>query len=100
MGSPGLFDGLCELLYKKKTKKKQHYLNMAEKMLRNVSELMLASVSHYEILEGERFGPKFAPIRTAVCLFFFVGEGGACGHSTIDLLVCSGFIIKTVTDRY
>ena len=61
---------------KKKTKNKQtrkHYLNMAEKMLRNVSELMLASVSHYEILEGERFGPKFAPIRTAVCLFFFVG---------------------------
>ena len=80
MGSPGLFDGLCELLYKnkKKTKKKQtrkHYLNMAEKMLRNVSELMLASVSHYEILEGERFGPKFVPIRTAVCLFFFVGGG-------------------------
>ena len=74
---------------------------MAEKMLRNVSELMLASVSHYEILEGERFGPKFAPIRTAVCLFFFVGGGGgACEHSTIDLLVCSGFIIKTVTDRY
>ena len=73
---------------------------MAEKMLRNVSELMLASVSHYEILEGERFGPKFAPIRTAVCLFFFVWERGACGHSTIDLLVCSGFIIKTATDRY
>ena len=48
---------------------------MAEKMLRNVSELMLASVSHYEILEVERFGPKFAPIRTAVCLFFFVGGG-------------------------
>ena len=73
-------------------------MNIAEKMLRNVSELMLASVSHYEILEGERFGPKFAPIRTAVCLFFF--GGGACEHSTIDLLVCSGFIIKTVTDRY
>ena len=69
-------------------------------MLRNVSELMLASVSHYEILEGERFGPKFVPIRTAVCLFFFVVGGGACEHSTIDLLVCSGFIIKTVTDRY
>ena len=85
---------------KKKKKKKKHYLNMAEKMLRNVSELMLASVSHYEILEGERFGLKFAPIRTAVCLFFFVGGGGACEHSTIDLLVCSGFIIKTVTDRY
>ena len=68
-------------------------------MLRNVSELMLASVSHYEILEGERFGPKFARIRTAVCFFFF-GGGGACEHSTIDLLVCSGFIIKTVTDRY
>ena len=81
MGSPDLFDGLCELLYKKqknKTKKttRKHYLNMAEKMLRNVSELMLASVSHYEILEGERFGPKFAPIRTAVCLFFFVGGWG------------------------
>ena len=42
-------------------------------MLRNVSDLMLESVSHYEIQEGERFGPKFAPIRTAVCLFFFVG---------------------------
>ena len=26
--------------------------------------------------------------------------GDACEHSTIDLLVCSGFIIKTVTDRY
>ena len=80
MGSPGLFDGLCELLYKnkKKTKKttRKHYLNIAGKMLRNVSELMLASVSHYEILVGERFGPKFAPIRTAVCLFFFVGGGG------------------------
>ena len=75
MGSPGLFDGLCELLYKKNNKKtpRQHYLNMAEKMLRNVSDLMLESVSHYEIQEGERFGPKFAPIRTAVCLFFFVG---------------------------
>ena len=82
-----------------KKQKTKHYLNIAEKMLRNVSELMLASVSHYEILEGERFGPKFAPIRTAVCLFFF-GGGGACEHSTIDLLVCSGFIIKTVTDRY
>ena len=77
MGSPGLFDGLCELLYKKKTRK--HYLNMAEKMLRNVTDLMLASVSHYEILEGERFGPKFAPIRSAVCLFFFVCVcGGGC----------------------
>ena len=75
MGSPGLFDGLCELLYKKNNKKnpRKHYLNMAEKMLRNVSDLMLESVSHYEIQEGERFGPKFAPIRTAVCLFFFVG---------------------------
>ena len=72
-------------------------------MLRNVSDLMLASVSHYKILEGERFGPKFAPIRTAVCLFVFslwVVGGGACEHSTIDLLVCSGFIIKTVTDQY
>ena len=67
---------------KQKTKKKQtrkHYLNMAEKMLRNISELMLASVSHYEILEGERFGPKFALIRTAVCLFFFGGGGGGGG---------------------
>ena len=88
--------------YIKKNKKntRKHYLNMTEKMLRNVSELMLASVSHYEILEGERFGPKFAQIRTAVCLFFFGGGGGACEHSTIDLLVCSGFIIKTVTYRY
>ena len=49
---------------------------MAEKMLRNVSDLMLASVSHYEILEGERFGPRFAPIRTAVCLFFLFWGGG------------------------
>ena len=47
---------------------------MAEKMLRNVYDLMLASVSNYEILDGERFGPKSAPIRTAV-FFFFVGEG-------------------------
>ena len=61
---------------KNKKKTRKHYLNIAEKMLRNVSELMLASVSHYEILEGERFGPKFAQIRTAVCLFFFVGGGG------------------------
>ena len=51
MGSPGLFDGLCELLYKEKKNTRKHYLNMAEKMLRNVSELMLASVSHYEILD-------------------------------------------------
>ena len=102
MGSPGLFNGLCELLFKKTNKKqtKKHYLNIAEKMLRNVSELMLASVSHYEILEGARFGQKFAPIRTAVCLFPLWGGGCACEHSTIDLLVCSGFIIKTVTDRY
>ena len=79
MGSPELFDGLCELLYKKKQKQtRKHYLNMAEKMLRNVSELMLPSVSHYEILEGERFGPKFAPIRTAVCLFSLWGGGGGC----------------------
>ena len=64
-------------------------------MLRNVSDLILASVSHYEILEGERFGPMFAPIRTASCFFFFGGGGGgACEHSTIDLLVCSGFITK------
>ena len=83
MGSPGLFDGLCHIyvnFYIKKNKNKKttrkHYLNMAEKMLRNVSDLMLASVSHYEILEGERFGPKLAPIRTAVCLFFFFVGGG------------------------
>ena len=74
MGSPGLFDGLCELLYKKTTTRK-HYLKMAEKMLRNVSDLMLASVSHY-VLEGERYGPKFAPIRTAVC--FSLWGGGGC----------------------
>ena len=86
MGSPGLFGGLCV-----------HLLEHGRKMLRN---LMLASVSHYEILEGGRFGPRFAPIRTAVCLFFLCGGGGACEHRTIDLLVCSGFIIKTVTDRY
>ena len=69
--------GYVNFYIKKKTRK--HYLNMAEKMLRNVTDLMLASVSHYEILEGERFGPKFAPIRSAVCLFFFVcvcGGGG------------------------
>ena len=67
--------GYVNFYIKKKTIKKtrKHYLNMAEKMLRNVSDLMLESVSHYEIQEGERFGPKFAPIRTAVCLFFFVG---------------------------
>ena len=71
---------------------------MAEKMLRNVSDLMLASVSHYEILERERFGPRFAPIRTAV--FFSLWGRGCLLTGTIDLLVCSGFIIKTVTDRY
>ena len=73
--------------YIKKTKKntRKHYLNMAEKMLRNVSELMLASVSHYEILEGERFGPKFAQIRTAVCLFFF---GGGCVLVNTAQLIC------------
>ena len=79
MGSPGLFDGLCELLYiyikKKKKKKKKNYLNMAEKMLRNVSELMLASVSHYEILEGERFGPKFAPSEQQFVCFSLWGRG-------------------------
>ena len=91
MGSPDLFDGLCELLYKiqkknkNKKKTRKHYLNMAEKMLRNVSEL-IASVSHYEILEGERFGPKFAPIRTAVCLFFFVGGGGGVLVNTAQLI--------------
>ena len=61
---------------------------MAEKMLRNVSELMLASVSHYEILEGESFGPKFAPIRTAVCLFFFVGGGGGGVLVNTAQLIC------------
>ena len=35
-----------------------------------------------------------------VCFSLCGGGGGACEHSTIDLLVCSGFIIKTVTDRY
>ena len=55
---------------------------------------MLASASHYEILEGDRFGPKFAPITKAVCLFFLCGGGGAHEHSTIDLLVCLGFSIK------
>ena len=58
---------------------------------------MLASASHYEILEGDRFGPKFAPITKAVCLFFSLwgwGRGGAREHSTIDLLVCLGFSIK------
>ena len=79
-------------------KKNKHLLEHGRKMLRNVSDLMLASVSHYEILEGERVGPKFAPIRTAA--FFLCGGGGACEHSTNDLLVCSGFIIKTLTDRY
>ena len=59
---------------------------MAEKMLRNVSDLMLASVSHYEILEGERFGPKFATIRTAVCLFFFFGVGGGALVNTAQLI--------------
>ena len=59
---------------------------MAEKMLRNVSDLMLESVSHYEIQEGERFGPKFAPIRTAVCLFFFVGGGGGMLVNTAQLI--------------
>ena len=69
---------ICDLLYKKTQKKttRKHYLNMAEKMLRNVSDLMLASVSHYEILEGERVGPKFASIRTAVFLLFFFLCGG------------------------
>ena len=57
-------------------------------MLRNVSELMLANVSHYEILEGERFGPKFAPIRTAVCLFFFGGGGGGGVLVNTAQLIC------------
>ena len=60
---------------------------MAEKMLRNVSDLMLLSVSHYEILEGERFGPKFASIRTAVCLgFFLCGGGGGVLVNTAQLI--------------
>ena len=53
--------GYVNFYIKNKKQKKQtrkHYLNIAEKMLRNVSELMLASVSHYGILEGERFGPQ------------------------------------------
>ena len=57
-------------------KKKNIYLNTVEKTLGNVSDLMLASASHYEILEGDRFGSKFAPITKAVCLFFSLwGEG-------------------------
>ena len=91
MGSPGLFDGLCHIyvnFYIKKQQKKlrKHYLNMAEKILRNVSDLMLASFSHYEILEGERFGTKFAPIRTAVCLFFLCGGGGGVLVNTAQLI--------------
>ena len=82
-----------------KNNNKKTLLENGGKMLRNVSDLMLASVSHY-VLEGKRFGPKFAPIRTAVCFSLWWWGGGACEHSTIDLLVCSGFIIKTVTDRY
>ena len=77
---------------KKKRKTRKHYLNMAEKMLRNVSELMLASVSHYEILEGERFGPKFAPIRTAVCLFFFVGGGVLVNTAQLICLFVQGLL--------
>ena len=97
MGSPGLFDGLCHIYVnfyikknKKKTKKttRKHYLNMAEKMLRNVSDLMLASVSHYEILEGERFGPKLAPIRTAVCLFLSLWGGGGGVLVNTAQLIC------------
>ena len=72
---------------------------MAEKMLRNVSDLMLESVSHYEIQEGERFWTKVCHNQNS-SLFVFSLWGDACEHSTIDLLVCSGFIIKTVTDRY
>ena len=72
-------------------KQKNIYLNMAEKMLRNVSDLMLASVSHYEILEGERFGPRFAPIRTA---FFFLwwGGGGACEPAQLICLFVQGLL--------
>ena len=70
-------------------------MNTVEKTLGNVSDLMLASASHYEILEGDRFGSKFAPITKVqfVC-FFLCGGRGAREHSTIDLLVCLGFIIK------
>ena len=64
---------------------------MAEKMLRNVSDLMIASVSHYEILEGERFGPKFAPIRTAV-FFFFVGEGVLVSTAQLICLFVQGLL--------
>ena len=73
---------------------KKIYLNMAEKMLRNVSDLMLASVSHYEILEGERFGPKFAPIRTAVVVFFFVGEGVLVNTAQLICLFVQGLFKK------
>ena len=66
---------------------------MAEKMLRNVSDLMLASVSHYEILEGERFGPKFAPTGTAVCCcFFFVGEGVLVNTAQLINLFVQGLL--------
>ena len=54
---------------------KNIYLNTVEKTLGNVSDLMLPSDSHYEILEGDRFGSKFAPITKAVCLLFFCGGG-------------------------
>ena len=57
---------------------KNIYLNTVEKTLGNVSDLMLASASHYEILEGDRFGSKFAPITKAVCLFFFSLWGRGC----------------------
>ena len=53
---------------------------------------MLASVSHYEILEGEQFGPKFAPIRTAVCLFFFVGEGVLVDTAQLICLFVQGLL--------
>ena len=71
-------------------KQKNIYLNMAEKMLRNVSDLMLASVSHYEILEGERFGPRFAPIRTT--FFFLCGGGGACEPAQLICLFVQGLL--------
>ena len=65
---------------------------MAEKMLRNVSDLMLASASHNEILEEERFRPKFAPIRTAVCLFFLCGGGVLVNTAQLICLFVQGLL--------
>ena len=58
-------------------------------MLRNVSDLMLASVSHY-VLEGERFGPKFAPIRTAVCFSLWGGGGVLVNTAQLICLFVQG----------